>query len=211
MFEFSSKTQVNRDLKLTELFKLLQADKRLKDEAKNIKYIHMTTALSENTTGLKSDDVVNEIYILQVLLTAEPVPYDFLKSLDRTIHFQVVFEVWLNGKVKYISGFKNLADGKVAQTKFVETGWQELKKAEMPLVSNLQALYKAMLVEITSLPFRRGEAIKDWQTRLTEIEKLEKEFDKIERQIEAESQPKQKFALNEGLRELYSKIKELKA
>ena len=44
-----------------------------------------------------------------------------------------------------------------------------------------------------------------------QIEKLEKEFDKIERQIDAESQPKQKFALNEQLRELYSKIKELKA
>lgn len=211
MFEFSSKTQVNRDLKLSELLKLMHADKRLKDEASVVKYIHMTTALSERTTGLKSDSVVKEIYVLQVLLTAEPVPYDFLKALDRTIQFQVVFEVWLNGRVKYITGFKNIADGKMSQTKFVETTWQPIQKKEMPLVNSLQALYKAMLDEIAKLPFRQGETIKDWQGRLTEIEKLEKEFDKIERQIEAESQPKQKFALNEQLRELYSKIKELKA
>lgn len=211
MFEFSSKTQVNRDLKPSEIFKLMHADKRLKDEASVVKYIHMTTALSERTTGLKPDSVVKEIYVLQVLLTAEPVPYDFLKALDRTIQFQVIFEMWLNGRVKYITGFKNIADGKMSQTKFVETAWQPIQKKEMPLVNSLQALYKAMLVEIAKLPFRQGEAIKDWQARLTEIEKLEKEFDKIERQIEAESQPKQKFAFNEQLRELYSKIKELKA
>lgn len=211
MFEFSSKTQVNRDLKLSELFKLMHADKSLKADAQNIKYVHMTNALSERTTGLKSDEVVNEIYVIQVLLEKEPVPYDFLRALDKTINFQTMFEVWANGKVKYMTAFKSFTDGKQSQTKLVETPFATLQKDEMPLVSSLQDLYKAMLTKISGLAFRQGETIKNWQVRLVEIEKLEKDFKKIEKQIDTESQPKQKFALNEQLRELYSKIKELKS
>ena len=210
MYEFSSKTKVAQKFKLSELLKMIHADKELKQEANSIESVQMTNAISQATTGLVPSEEVNEIYIIEILLKNEVVPHNFIKALDKTIRFQVLYKIVSGGKVKWMSGPKAITDDKLSQTRHFETEWMAEETKELPLVSSLTELYKEILVQLTNLQFRPGEKIKQWEQRLTEIEHLKKDFEKTEKLMNAETQPKKKFAYNEKLREVYQKMKELK-
>ena len=67
-----------------------------------------------------------------------------------------------------------------------------------------------MLSSIANFNFRANETLHDWLNRLNEVESLEKEFKKVEKQMKTEIQPKKKFELNDKLREIYKKIEERK-
>ena len=208
MFELPSSTKVERVFKIKELFKLIGADKEVKQEAQNIESIVMTNAISEQTTSLKPSKEVNEIYVIKLKLTNEKLPYEFIKLLDKSIHFQVLYEVFYNENVKYLMFYKGLGD-KVVQYRLFETDWQKEELKQVEIVKDLTELYKLMLSGIANFKFRENEPLHDWFDRFNEVESLQKEFKKIDKQLKVEIQPKKKFELNDRLREIYKKIKEL--
>ena len=210
MYEFSSNTKVEQKFKISDLLKMVNTDKEIRHETSNIESVQMTNAISQQTTGLSPSDEVNEIYIIEIQLKTEAMPYRFIKALDKTIQFQVLYKFICNGKVKWLSGPKTISDDKVSQTRQFETEWQEEVKQQLPLISNLTELYKQILTQIVNLQFRSNEKIKEWEQRYTELEHLKKDFEKTEKLMNAESQPKKKFTYNEKLREIYEKMKELK-
>lgn len=208
MFQFSSTTKVDKEFKLNELFKLIKASKELKSHSQNILSVKMTNALSEQTTKLKPTNEVNEIYVIKVGLNSPNVPYEFLKQFDKAVHFQVLYKLVYENKVKYLTGYKTITDNKVSQTRVFETDWISPALKELPLLKNLAELYKQILAEIATIKFREDEDIKSYITRLVEIEKLQKDFKKIEKLAQSEVQPKKKLEYNEQLREIYKQIKE---
>ena len=209
MFEFSSKTQVAQKFKIAELLKILHADKELKTEASNIENVQMINALSQSTTGLNPSDEVNEIYVIEITLKNEDVPMGFIKALDKTIQFQVLYKIICNDKVKWVSAPKYIVDNKVSQSKHFETNFDKDETKKLPLVNSLAELYKQILSQITGLQFRPNETLKNWEQRHHDIESLKKEFEKTEKMIKSETQPKKKFAYNEKLREIYQKIRNM--
>ena len=208
MFELPSSTKVERVFKIKELFKLIGADKEVKQEAQNIESIVMINAISEQTTSLKPSKEVNEIYVIKIKLTNEKLPYEFIKLLDKSIRFQVLYEVFYNENVKYLMFYKGIGD-KVVQYRLFETDWQKEELKQIEIVKNLTELYKLILSSIANFKFRENEPLHDWFDRFNEVEALQKEFKKIEKQLKSEIQPKKKFELNDKLREIYKKIKEL--
>ena len=207
MFEFPSSTKVDRPFKIKELLKLINADKETRQEAQNIESITMINAISEPTTSLKPSKEVNEIYVLKMTILTEQIPYEFIKQLDRTIRFQVLFKIWHLDQVKYLMFYKGLGD-KIAQYRLFETEWQTENLKPIEIVKDLTELYKLMLSSIANFNFRANETLHDWLNRLNEVEGLEKEFKKVEKQMKTEIQPKKKFELNDKLREIYKKIEE---
>lgn len=210
MFNFSSNTKVEQKFKIADLLKMIKADKQMKAQAQDIASVQFCHALSEATTGLKPSEEVNEIYVIQIDLKNEQIPYEFIKALDRTIHFQVLFALKNRDKTKYITDFKAITEERISQSQFFESSWLDAPPKDMPLVGNLTELYKQMLIELSKMQFRAGETIKDWLQRNLDIEKLEKEFKKIEKQMKAEVQPKKQLEYNNKLREIYQQIREKK-
>ena len=160
MFQFSSTTKVDKEFKLNELFKLIKASKELKSHSQNILSVKMTNALSEQTTKLKPTNEVNEIYVIKVGLNSPNVPYEFLKQFDKAVHFQVLYKLVYENKVKYLTGYKTITDNKVSQTRVFETDWISPALKELPLLKNLAELYKQILAEIATIKFREDEDIK---------------------------------------------------
>lgn len=211
MFKFPSSTKVEQNFKMSELLKMIKADKVLKADAQNILSVQMTNAISEQTTGLHSSDEVNEIYVMKIMLNSERVPNEFIKALDKTIRFQVLFEVHFDNKVKFLTEAKTINDDKLSVLRLFESEWKiYYPPEEMPLVSSLTELYKKVLTNFKEVNFRTGESLASWVQRVQEIEKTEKEFAKIEKLVNIESQPKKKFEYNAKLREIYEKLKGLK-
>ena len=211
MFNFSSKTKVAQKFKLSELFKMMHADKDMKHEANSIDLVQMTNAISQATTGLEPNEEVNEIYIIEIDLKTESVPYNFIKALDKTIRFQVLYKIVCDDKVKWFTGPKQISDDKLSQSRYFETEWIAEEPKEPPLINSLAQLYRQILMQIVDLQFRQNEKIKEWEQRYSNIEHLKKEFEKTDKLAKAETQPKKKFAYNDKLREIYDMIKELKA
>ncbi len=211
MYQFPSSTKVDQQFKLSELLKMVKADKVLKNDAQNILSVQMTNAISQQTTGLHSSDEVNEIYVLKINLNSERTPMEFIKALDKTIRFQVLFEIHFDNKVKYLTEPKTITEDKLSILRLFESEWTNYyPPEEMPLISSLTELYKSILTRLNGYAFRAGERIASWIQRIQEIEKNEKEFAKIEKLANNETQPKKKFEYNEQLRKIYEKIKGLK-
>ena len=209
MYELPSSTKVERVFKIKELFKLIGADKTIKQEAQNIERIVMTNAISEQTTTLKPSKEVNEIYVIKIKLTNKNLPYEFIKLLDKSIRFQVIYEIFYNENVKCLMFYKGLGD-KIVQYRLFETKWQKENLKPIEIVKDLTELYKLMLSSIADFNFRANETLHDWLNRLNEVEALQKEFKKVEKQLKAELQPKKKFELNDKLRKIYKKTEERK-
>ena len=210
MFSFSSNTKVDQKFKIADLLKMIKADKQMKAQAQEIASVRICHALSEATTGLKPTEEVNEIYVIQIELKNDQIPYEFIKALDRTIHFQVLFEINHRDKTKYLADYKTITEEKITQSQMFESDWLEALPKDMPLVGSLTELYKQMLVELSKIQFRAGETIKDWLQRNLDIEKLEKEFKKIEKQMKSEVQPKKQLEYNDKLRAIYKQIQDKK-
>ena len=208
MYEFSSKTKVAQKFKLSELLKIVHADKVLKQEAGNIGSVQMTNAISQATTGLAPSDEVNEIYIIEILLKNEVVPINFIKTLDKTIQFQVLYKIVCNDKVKWLSGPKTITDDKVSQSKHFETDWQTDEIQDLPLVSNLTDLYKEILMQIIDIKFRPNEKIKDYVLRLDLIKKQKSEIEKLTRIMMAEKQPNIKMEMNDKIKKMKCELNE---
>ncbi|MGN1201523.1 MAG: DUF4391 domain-containing protein [Candidatus Caccovivens sp.] len=211
MFKFPSSTKVEQNFKLTELLKMIKADKVLRTDAQNILSVQMTNAISEQTTGLHSSEEVNEIYVMKIMLNSERVPSEFIKALDKTIRFQVLYEIHFDNKVKFLTEPKTIKEDKLSILRLFESEWEiYYPSEEMPLVGSLTELYKLILTKLKGHGFRAGENIASWIQRVQEIEKTKKEFAKIEKLANTESQPKKKFEYNAKLREIYDRLKGLK-
>lgn len=86
MFDLSSKTNVDRRFRLAELYKMMAADKQVKESAKNILSIVLTNVLSQDTMNLPAGDKVKEIYIFNIELSSKEIPVLFISSLDKAIN-----------------------------------------------------------------------------------------------------------------------------
>lgn len=210
MFNYPSSTKVDKKFKITDLLKMIKVDKEIKTQTANILALTMTNALSQKTMNLLPSSEVNEIYVFRLELKTQTIPYEFLKALDKTIKFQVLFEIACENKVKFLTTYKLISDEKAIQIKTIESDWQDYEQKEISLVNNLTDVYKLMLTEIYNLPFRTSETIKQWFERMQELEHLEKEFNKNEKLLKTEKQPKMKFEYNEKLRQINKQIKEIK-
>ena len=58
MFAFSSKTQVDKKFRLSDLYKMMAAEREVKADAQNILSVTLKNVLSEDTLGIPAGDNV---------------------------------------------------------------------------------------------------------------------------------------------------------
>jgi len=93
MFNFSTKTVVNRAFKLTDLFKQMGVSKEARKEASVIEKITLTNVLSPLTLNCEADKTIKEVYVFEIVVNARIVPELFIKELDNSIKFHTLFNV----------------------------------------------------------------------------------------------------------------------
>ena len=69
MYEFSSKTKVNKAITFAQIFKEISADKEIKQDARIIKSIMLSNVLADYTLNLPKANVKKEIYVFEIELT----------------------------------------------------------------------------------------------------------------------------------------------
>lgn len=209
MFKLSSKTQVDKKFKLTELYKLIQADKTVKADAANIAAVILTNILNTDTMNFTLIKDVKEIYVFEVVLTSRTIPALFISALDKAINFHTVFVLTYNGQTLLYGAYKEYCDKGIKIGKYYATNWLQDVYVNVPIAAVcLDDIYTAIVDALIPITVRQGETTRDFVNRYNEVVKLQKEVDKLQRMVDAEKQPKKRFELNAQLKELKNELEE---
>ncbi len=208
MFDLSSKTKVNRQFRLAELYKLMAADKDVKADAKGILSVVLTNVLSQDTMNVPVGDIVNEIYIFDIELSSKSIPALFISSLDKAINLHTLFVLRFNDERMLYGCYKEKTEKGVKLGKYYSTDWT---KAQTPIslplnVFSMDDIYTAIIDRLIPIAAKQNETTSDFVARYDMIRKLKFEIDKKQRQVDNERQSKKRFELNDDLKKLKEQL-----
>lgn len=210
MFELSSKTQVNRKFKLTELYKVMGADKAVKANAANIVSVTLTNVLNKDTLNFSANGDVKEIYVFEIVLNSKTIPSLFISALDKATNFHTVFVLRFGSEEMLYGAFKEYGEKGMKVGKYYFTDWTVERTVALPLgVNSLDGIYTAIIDELIPITARKSESTKDFVERYGEVVKLQKEIEKLQRLVDTEKQPKRRFELNDQLKKLKVNLNKL--
>ena len=210
MFNFSSKTLVNKEYKLSDFLKQIKADKEVREDAKKIKKILFQNVITANSINTIEEKDYKNIYIIRLVLKCDTLPRLFIEELDKNIAFHTYFICEYNNKVCTLIAFKDVGNKIKIDTKYYSHGFRKDEFIEVPTLNKVSEAYKLMLEYQIGIKSRKVETPEEYISRVKAINKLEFQISKTEKGIQYETQPKKKFEYNERLRKYKKELQELK-
>lgn len=177
----------------------------------DIKRITWAYKLAESTVRLQGTDTVPEIQVFSVETKGGDIGDDVLTSIDKLVHFPVLFEVTRGDEVRMVATHKTLRGATPKVGTYFTTAWSPLDAARAPLPTaiDLSALYEALLTSLLPVASRRGESVSDAINRMNRAEKLEREISALERKLRTELQLNRKVDLLRTLKERRAALADL--
>lgn len=210
MFDLSSKTQVNRKFNMTELYKVMGADKAVKADTANIFSVTLTNVLNKDTLNFSAKGEVKEIYVFEIVLNTKTVPSLFISALDKATNFHTFFVLRCGSEEMLYGAFKEYGEKGMKIGKYYCTDWTAEKPIALPLnVNSLDEIYTAIIDELIPITARQAESTKDFVARYGEVVKLKKEIERLQHLVDTEKQPKRRFELNDILKQKKKELKHL--
>ena len=210
MFELSSKTQVNRKFKLSELYKVMGADKAVKADASNILSVTLTNVLNNDTLNFSARGDVKEIYLFEIVLKTKTIPALFISALDKATNFHTAFILRCDDETMLYGTFKEYGEKGMKVGKYYSTDWVPERLITIPLgVNSLDEIYTAIIDEIIPIAAREGESTNDFVVRYGEVVRLKKEIDLLQHKVDTEKQSKRRFELNDELKQKKKELENL--
>lgn len=208
MLNLSTKTQVNRRFTLRELYKQMTADKAVKDDAKDIVTIALSNVLSNETLNFTDTGTVKEIYVFTFTLSQKIVPSLFISALDKAINLHTFFVLQVGEEYCFYGAYKEKTEKGVKLGKYYQTEWVNINEVKsLPLtVKTLDDVYTFLIDELIPITAREEESTVDFVNRYDEILRLNREIEKLQKQVDTEKQSKKRFELNDRLKELKAKM-----
>ncbi len=196
MFKFSTKTVVNRQFKLSDLYKQMDASKEARRDAAVIEKVVLTNVLSPKTLNCEPDKTVKEVYVFEISVSERYVPEQFIKELDNSIKLHTLFNVRHGDYELSLISYK-LGSSK---GKYYRTNWEDEDDMDVPLVSSVPELYKFILLKFWVYPPFESESVDEYVKRYYRLAKLDYQISATSAAINRESQSKKKFEYNARLK-----------
>lgn len=208
MFEFSSKTEVNKEFKVKEILKMIKADRNIKNDALSIEKIVLKNVISEETLNISSGELCREIYIFDITLKERRIPVDFIKSFDKNIELHTYFIFKYNDEVKELCIYRNIENDTIKRRDIYETDWNNYELKELPYSICIKEIYENLIFNMVDLKHNEKENVDTFLERHKRIQKIKKEINVLDKKAFKEVQPRRKFDIG---REVKAKKAELKA
>lgn len=196
MFNFSSKTEVNKQFKLTDLYKQMNATKEVKQNALMISSITLKNVISPTTLNVKESYIMKEFYVFEIISKKREIPSIFIKELDKAIKIQTIFII-KNDEYEIL--YTKYKKDKIS--KYFESNWTT-KKYNLPLSVNVPDSYKYIISKTFIYPYFENETVEEYISRYLKLQKLDTSIKKLEDLVNKEIQSKKRFEYNENLKQL---------
>ena len=167
--------------------------------------------IAPSTVNIAAGEKVTEIQVFRIILKQSDFNKDVLKTIDEQIPYHILFIVCYRDKEQAWIGYKEQSGSESRAFKvdsYYHTAWQKPEELELAIEGlNMDAVYESFVKQISAstAPIQWDDDLsaKDNTAKIEERKKLQKQIEKLERQLRKEMQPRKKF-------ELYQKLQELK-
>ena len=197
MFQFSTKTEINRKFKITDLYKQMSARKEAKKDGTMIESIVLKNVLSPTTLYCDADKAIKEIYVFEITVKERYVPETFIKELDKSIKLHTLFNVrhedYELSMISYKLGTQ--------KGKYWQTNWENDDDYDVPPVNSVPEMYKYILSKFLAYPPFQSETVEEYVKRYNQLSKLDFQIGKTTSAIAYETQSKKRFEYNARLKE----------
>lgn len=209
MLSFPSKAQVNIKVPKKSFYENLTvntANKRIFID--QINAIWWRYKLTADTLGVAPSETIDEIEIFEIELTTKNFDSSILRLIDRGIPYHTIFiltyegesQLWIAYKEKTSSD--SLSVGNYYHTDFAPSERLNLSADGM----SLDDIYAALFYQVSGIQKDFSKPLKDVITEHEKRLKLEREIDRLEKQLRKETQPKKKFELHQQIQSLKKEL-----
>lgn len=209
MFNFSSKTIVNKEYKLSDFLTQIKASKEVRADAKKIKSIVFKNVISAETLNATFDKQYQNIYVIYLVLNERTVPKLFIEELDKNIEFHTYFIFEYNKETASMIAFKEIGNKVKISSNYYISSFKEQQLVSIPMINSVKDMYTFILSHEIEILSREDESPSEYMTRVKAINRLNFQISKTEKAIIYETQPKKKFEYNERLRRYKRELDEL--
>lgn len=209
---FPKSTEFNKKIPKTKFYEHIELGMKIKDSfVKDIDSIIWANKIAPSTVNIAAGEKVTEIQVFRIILKQSDFNKDVLKTIDEQIPYHILFIVCYRDKEQAWIGYKEQSGSENRAFKvdsYYHTAWQKPEELELAIEGlNMDAVYESFVKQISSstAPIQWDDDLsaKDNTAKIEERKKLQKQIEKLERQLRKETQPRKKF-------ELYQKLKDLR-
>lgn len=208
---FPKSTEFNKRIPKTKFYEHLEIGKNIKDSfVQDIDSIVWANKIAPSTVNIAAGETVTEIQVFRIILKQSDFNKDVLKTIDEQIPYHILFIVCDGDKEQAWIGYKEKIDSESRAFKvdsYYHTAWQKPEELELAMEGlNMDAVYESFVKQISAstAPIQWDDSLsaRDNTAKIEERKKLQKQIEKLERQLRKETQPRKKFELHQKLQKL---------
>ena len=208
---FPKSTEFNKRIPKTKFYEHLEIGKNIKDSfVQDIDSIIWANKIAPSTVNIAVGEKVTEIQVFRIILKQSDFNKDVLKTIDEQIPYHILFIVCYRDKEQAWIGYKEQSGSESRAFKvdsYYHTAWQKPEELKLAIEGlNMDAVYESFVKQISAstAPIQWDDDLsaKDNTAKIEERKKLQKQIEKLERQLRKETQPRKKFELHQQLQKL---------
>ena len=209
---FPKSTEFNKRIPKTKFYEHIELGRKIKDSfVQDIDLIIWANKIAPSTVNIAAGEKVTEIQVFRIILKQSDFNKDVLKTIDEQIPYHILFIICYRDKEQAWIGYKEQSGSESRAFKvdsYYHTAWQKPEELELAIEGlNMDAVYESFVKQISAstAPIQWDDSLsaRDNTAKIEERKKLQKQIEKLERQLRKETQPRKKF-------EIYQKIKEMR-
>lgn len=207
---FPDKTIVKKRLPKKLLYDNLNINTTLKRKfIDQINAIYWQYKLTAKSLGVAESDMIDEIEVFEIELTTKNFDSSILRLIDRGIPYHTLFiltyegesQLWITYKEK--TGSDNLSVGNYYHTDFIPSENLNLSADGL----SLDDIYATLFYQVSGIQKDYSKPLKDVIIEYEQRLKLEREIERLEKQLKRETQPKKKFELHQKINRMKGELK----
>ena len=212
---FPKSTEFNKRIPKTKFYEHLEIGKNIKDNfVQDIDLIIWANKIAPSTVNIAAGEKVTEIQVFRIILKQSDFNKDVLKTIDEQIPYHILFIVCYRDKEQAWIGYKEQSGSESRAFKvdsYYHTAWQKPEEMELAIEGlNMDAVYESFVKQISAstalIQWDDSLSARDNTAKIEERKKLQKQIEKLERQLRKETQPRKKFELYQKLQKLKNKL-----
>ena len=209
---FPKSTEFNKRIPKTKFYEHIELGRKIKDSfVQDIDSIIWANKIAPSTVNIAAGEKVTEIQVFRIVLKHSEFNTNVLRIIDEQIPYHILFIICADNKEQAWIGYKEQSGSESRAFKvdsYYHTAWQKPEELELAIEGlNMDAVYESFVKQISAstAPIQWDDSLsaRDNTAKIEERKKLQKQIEKLERQLRKETQPRKKFVL-------YQRIKELK-
>jgi hypothetical protein len=210
LYGFPETAKYGRIVPKSKIYDIAKPNKKIKELfVSEVEKIVWAYKLSPETINIPASVDVQEIQIFDIFLRTKSLSKDVLKTIDKAIPSQIIFQLNYNGKIRNTTSYKrpSEADKKkwVISSYFESEDFLDEKKeqiSELPVTLNMGGLLEQIIKEISSIKTLEKESLQELVERADKIKEMEQYIEKLKSKIKSTKQYNRKVELNQKLNKL---------